>query len=59
MLDNKPELVFFFIGMMKIGVITAFINTNLKGRPLFHSLKVSNANKFVIGISLAIETNKL
>jgi fatty-acyl-CoA synthase len=59
MLDNKPELIFFFLGMAKLGVITAFINTNLRSKPLLHSLKVSTANKFVIGIEHAKDVMEL
>ncbi len=39
LLENKPEYVATWLGLSKIGVISALINTNLKHQPLLHSLK--------------------
>lgn len=43
MLHNRPEFVSFWIGMAKIGVSTALLNTNITGKPLLHSVEVSVA----------------
>ena len=40
---SKPEFVSFWIGMSKIGVSTALLNTNITGKPFLHSVEVSVA----------------
>jgi acyl-coenzyme A synthetase/AMP-(fatty) acid ligase len=32
MMDNRPEFIFMWLGMAKIGVLTSLINTNLRGQ---------------------------
>ena len=49
-MDNKPEYVITWLGLAKIGVVTALINTHLIGSPLIHSLSVCKANHFIIGL---------
>lgn len=49
MMDNKPEFIFAFLASAKIGSVVAFINTNLRLKPLIHSLVTSDANLFIIG----------
>ena len=39
-LENKPEYVGLWLGLSKIGVISALINSNLKKAPLVHSINV-------------------
>jgi fatty-acyl-CoA synthase len=41
MLTNRPELPIFWIGMSKIGVGTALINSQLTGKPFIHSATVA------------------
>jgi len=38
---NSPQFVFLWMGLWSIGAIPAFINYNLTGDPLLHSLKTS------------------
>eukprot|EP00010_Vexillifera_abyssalis_P000403 CAMPEP_0201553438 /NCGR_PEP_ID=MMETSP0173_2-20130828/28436_1 /ASSEMBLY_ACC=CAM_ASM_000268 /TAXON_ID=218659 /ORGANISM="Vexillifera sp., Strain DIVA3 564/2" /LENGTH=617 /DNA_ID=CAMNT_0047964229 /DNA_START=18 /DNA_END=1868 /DNA_ORIENTATION=+ len=49
MMDNRPEYLWTWIGLAKVGAIIALINTNLKGAPLVHSLTISEAKHFIIG----------
>jgi fatty-acyl-CoA synthase len=49
MMDNRPEFVFAWLGLVKIGAIVALINTNLRLHPLMHSLNISNAVHFIVG----------
>jgi solute carrier family 27 (fatty acid transporter), member 1/4 len=42
-MENKPEYVGIWLGLSKIGVITALINTNLTKEPLLHSINVANS----------------
>lgn len=48
-MDNRPEFVITWLGICKIGGVTALINTNLVGDPLLHSMKISTASRFVVG----------
>jgi len=49
MMDNRPEFIFSWLGMAKIGVLTSLINTNLKGKTLQQSFTVCQAKYFIIG----------
>jgi acyl-CoA synthetase (AMP-forming)/AMP-acid ligase II len=49
MMDNRPEFVWTFLGLAKIGAITAFINTSLKNRSLYHCLEIAKAKIYIIG----------
>jgi fatty-acyl-CoA synthase len=40
MMLNKPELAIFWIGMAKIGVSTALINSNITGKGFIHSAEL-------------------
>ena len=48
-LENSPEYVALWLGMAKIGVHGAFINTNLRGDALLHCVTVSDAKAVVYG----------
>jgi len=52
-MDNRPEFVITWLGICKIGGVTALINTNLVGDPLLHSMTVSTATRFVVGFEHA------
>ncbi|MGF1453894.1 MAG: long-chain-acyl-CoA synthetase [Alphaproteobacteria bacterium] len=53
LMENRPEFLFVWLGMAKIGVTTALINTNLRGQALLHSLSVSDARHLIVGEELA------
>lgn len=44
---NRPEYPGIWLGLGKIGVVTAFINTNLKLQSLVHSVCVSKCRAFI------------
>ena len=48
-MDNRPEFVITWLGIAKVGGVTALINTNLVNDPLHHSMKISNASRFIVG----------
>ena len=48
-LENSPEYVALWLGMAKIGVHAALINTNLHGDGLLHCVNVSDAKTVVYG----------
>ncbi|MGH7806379.1 MAG: AMP-binding protein, partial [Candidatus Binatia bacterium] len=53
LMENRPEFLFTWLGLAKIGATTALINTNLTGFPLAHSLRVSGAKHLLLGAELA------
>ena len=48
-LENSPEFVFVWYGLMKIGVATALINTNLEGKGLYHCISIVDAKLIIAG----------
>ena len=52
-LENSPEYVGLWLGMAKIGVYAAFINTNLRGDALLHCVTLSDAKAVVYGKQFA------
>jgi solute carrier family 27 fatty acid transporter 1/4 len=46
-LENSLEYPCVWIGLSKIGCITALINTNLRAKPLLHSIKTVNAKAVI------------
>lgn len=53
LMENRPEYLFAWGGLVKIGVTVALINTNLRERALAHSLTISGAKHVVLGVELA------
>jgi len=53
LLGNCPEYIVTWLGLAKIGAVSALINTNLRGQPLGHCLGVSEAKHVVVGADLA------
>lgn len=49
LMDNRPDFVFAMMGMNKLGAISAFINTNLAGKPLAHAVNIAGARVVVVG----------
>lgn len=50
--ENSLEFFAFWIGMSKIGVVTAWINSNLKSEPLSHSIKSAKTTTIITTNSL-------
>lgn len=48
-LENRPEFIFMWMGLSRIGVVTALINTNLINDPLLHSIKIVNSKTAIFG----------
>ena len=51
-MENKPEYIATWLGLSKLGVISALINTNLKNQALVHSITISNSKVIVFGVEL-------
>ncbi|RZF40359.1 hypothetical protein LSTR_LSTR008789 [Laodelphax striatellus] len=52
MLENRPEFVCIWLGLCKLGIITALINYNLRQTSLTHSVTVSKCQAFIYGCEL-------
>ncbi|KAF9897957.1 hypothetical protein BX616_004704, partial [Lobosporangium transversale] len=52
MMLNRPEFLFCWLGINKIGACGAFINTNLTGKPLTHSLKTASSTLLILDTEL-------
>lgn len=53
LMENRPEYIMAWLGMAKIGAITALVNTNQRGTPLAHSISIAGAKHFILGMELA------
>lgn len=53
MMLNKPEYVAIWLGLAKLGIVTALINTNLRMESLVHCLKIVNTRSIIYGSELA------
>lgn len=52
-MPNKPEYIGVWLGLGKLGVITALINTNLRMQSLVHCLTVANVKALIYADELA------
>jgi acyl-CoA synthetase (AMP-forming)/AMP-acid ligase II len=52
-LRNRPEYVAVWLGLAKVGIRTALINTNLKRQPLVHSFKEAHCKAVICEAALA------
>lgn len=54
-MENRPDFVAIWVGLAKIGVITAFINTHISKESLLHCLNTSGAQTIIFGSELKQE----
>ena len=45
---NKPQFIFIWLALWSLGAYPAFINYNLTGKPLLHSVKSSSCRVFFV-----------
>lgn len=48
-MENRPEYVAIWIGLSKVGVVTALINSHLTGEALAHCINIAGARHLVFG----------
>ncbi|HEY5348033.1 MAG TPA: long-chain-acyl-CoA synthetase [Rhizomicrobium sp.] len=53
LMDNRPDYICAWLGLLKAGAIAALINTNLRGAPLAHCISIAGARHAIIGCELA------
>src|SRR5262249_29245425 len=59
MMTSCPEYLAIWLGLTRIGVTVALINTNLRGGVLAHSLRVVSPRHVIAGASLAAAVSEL
>jgi len=52
-MPNRPEYMAIWLGLSRLGVTTALINTQLRGASLWHSLDVAGARRVIVDAALA------
>ena len=52
-LESCPEFVCLWLGLSKLGVITALINTNLRLDSLYHCVSTADVRAILYGSDLA------
>ena len=56
-LNSCPEFVCIWLGLSKIGVITALINTNLRLESLWHCISAADPRAVIFGTELSGKNN--
>ena len=49
LMENRPDYICTWMGLAKLGIVAALINTNLRGRALDHALRTAGARHLVVG----------
>jgi fatty-acyl-CoA synthase len=49
LMENRPEYLAIWLGLAKVGAVTALLNTNLRGETLAHSLHSAGCNQVLLG----------
>jgi len=52
-MENRPEFIGIWLGLSRIGVISALLNTNLTGERLAHCMREANARHWIVGTEMA------
>lgn len=52
LMENRPEFVIIWLGLSKLGVVTALVNYNLKSASLAHCINVVNTKVVIFSSSL-------
>ncbi|KAG3076733.1 Very long-chain acyl-CoA synthetase [Phytophthora idaei] len=53
LMENRPEFVIVWLGLAKIGVVTALLNTHLQADGLVHCAKIADTKWMIVGQELA------
>ena len=59
LMENRPEYVMAWLGLMKMGGIAALINTHLVGAPLGHCVGLASAKHIILHDRLAPNFKKV
>jgi fatty-acyl-CoA synthase len=53
LMENRPDYIAAWMGLIRLGAVVALINTNLRGAPLAHSISIAAAKLAIVGDELA------
>ena len=53
LMENRPEYIATWLGLSRVGVVTALLNTNLTGERLAHCLREADTRHWIVGEELA------
>jgi len=52
LMENRPDYIMAWLGLLKIGAVVALINANARGAPLIHSISIAGARHIILGSEL-------
>lgn len=52
LMENRPEFIVVWLGLSKVGVITALLNTHLLADGLVHCVKLADTKEVIVGAEL-------
>jgi fatty-acyl-CoA synthase len=52
LMNNRPEYLAVWMGVVRVGGVVALLNTNLAGRSLAHCLNIAGARQIIVGADL-------
>ena len=52
-MENRPEYVATWLGLAKIGVVTALINHNQRLQALIHAVQIANSKALIHGLEFS------
>lgn len=52
LMENRPEYIAIWLGLSRVGVVTALLNTHLTGDQLAHCMKEADARHLIVGVEL-------
>lgn len=52
LMENRPEFLIVWLGLLKLGIVTALINTHLLADGLLHCIKIAEPKAVVVGVEL-------
>ncbi|XP_046415422.1 long-chain fatty acid transport protein 4-like isoform X1 [Neodiprion fabricii] len=58
-MDSRPEYVGFWLGLSKVGLVAALVNTNLRHEVLIHSIRAADCKAVIFGSELADAVNEV
>ena len=58
-METRPEYTCFWLGLSKLGITTALVNSNLRKDTLVHSIRTANSKAIIFGVELADALNDI
>jgi fatty-acyl-CoA synthase len=52
LMENKPEFIFIWLGLSKLGITIACLNNNIKSKSLAHCIKTSKSKSLILSSDL-------